>query len=94
MICAREDCDISFEPKTHNQKYCSDSCCRIATNIKIKQKYYEKRDRLKGVSRYCKNKGCSNKLSRYNAGDTCEMCNAKQKRKNRQDLLDILNGVV
>ena len=43
MICAREECGIEFEQKTHNQKYCSDECCRIATNKRIMDKYYKKK---------------------------------------------------
>ena len=39
MICASEDCENTFEKSTHNQKYCSDECCRIATNKKIRDKY-------------------------------------------------------
>ena len=46
MICSNKECAKEFDAKTHNQKYCSDECCRIATNIKIKQKYYDKKARL------------------------------------------------
>ena len=40
MICANKECAINFDAKTHNQKYCSDECCRIATNKRIMEKYY------------------------------------------------------
>jgi len=43
VICSREDCGKEFNQKTHNQKYCSDECCRIATNRRIMEKYYEKK---------------------------------------------------
>ena len=43
MICLNLECSKLFEPKTHNQKYCSDDCCRVATNKKIMEKYYEKK---------------------------------------------------
>jgi len=43
MICANKECAKDFEPKTHNQKYCTDECCRIATNRRIMEKYYEKK---------------------------------------------------
>ena len=48
MICAYKECFNEFEAKTHNQKYCSDECCRTATNIKIKERYYENKARLNG----------------------------------------------
>ena len=65
MICAYDKCEgiKEFEPKTHNQKYCSDECCRIATNEKLKQAYYEKKARLGGKQRICKTKECNVILS-------------------------------
>jgi hypothetical protein len=54
MICSNDGCVNEFEPKTHNQKYCSDECCKIATNIKIKEKYYYKKARLAGEKFICK----------------------------------------
>jgi len=73
MICAYDKCQgiKKFEPKTHNQKYCSDECCRIATNEKLKQAYYEKKARLAGKKRICKTKGCNVILSRYNSTNIC-----------------------
>ena len=94
MICAYEDCQgpNTFEPKTHNQKYCSDECCRIATNLKIKQKYQAKKDRLAGKKRICSNKGCNQELTMYNEDDVCYGCHADVKEKERQSLLGMLNG--
>ena len=43
MICQNKECSQEFEPKTHNQKYHSDECCRMATNKRIMEKYYEKK---------------------------------------------------
>ena len=43
MICANTECAKEFDSKTHNQKYCSDECCRVATNRRIMEKYYEKK---------------------------------------------------
>jgi len=94
MICAYEECKKEFEPKTHNQKYCCDECCRTATNLKIKEKYYNNKDRLKGKIRYCKTKSCGTKLSRYNESDVCTVCEAKKIAKERQQLLDVLKNVV
>ena len=87
MKCAYDECKKDFEPKTHNQKYCSDECCRIATNIKIKEKYYEKKERLSGKKRVCKSRGCDTILSRYDESDICKYCVAKQEKQSRQELL-------
>ena len=93
MICAYEECDgiKVFEPKTHNQNYCSDECCRIETNLKIKEKYQAKKDRLAGKKRICKNKGCQQELAMYNEGEICYTCISNEKEKERQSLLGMLN---
>lgn len=93
MICAYEECKKKFQPKTHNQKYCSDECCRTATNLKIKEKYYKNRDRLRGKIRHCSIKNCNTKLSRYNESDICTACDSKKISKERQELLDVLKNV-
>jgi hypothetical protein len=93
MICANDGCENEFEPKTHNMKYCSDECCRVATNQKIKQKYYDKKDRLAGKARICKNKDCNTKLSRYNPEPTCEGCAANEKAQEQKRLLEMINSV-
>lgn len=90
MICSYDKCKKEFEPKTHNQKYCSDECCRIATNIKIKEKYYEKKERLGGKKRICKTRGCNVILLRYNESDICELCLSKQETRQRNQLLERL----
>lgn len=90
MICAYEECKKEFEPKTHNQKYCSDECCRIATNKKVKEDYYEKKARRSGVEFKCKNKGCNSILSRYSAEKVCNGCIAKEKERERQRLIQML----
>ena len=38
MICENKECKKKFTPKTHNQKYCKDECCRIATKKSIMRK--------------------------------------------------------
>jgi hypothetical protein len=93
MICAYEECDNKFEPKTHNQKYCSDECCRIATNKKLKEAYYERKARLAGVAFKCKNKGCNVVLSRYSTDNICDACKGKEKTKERQKLWDMIQNV-
>ena len=95
MICAYEDCKgvKEFEPKTHNQKYCSDECCRVATNQKLKEAYYERKARLAGAKRICKTKGCNVVLSRYNDGKICDKCIGAEKEKERKNLLEMVKIV-
>lgn len=77
MICANKEClnEKEFTPKTHNQKYCSDECCRIATNRRIMEKYYEKKAIRNGATRECKK--CRTQLSRYNDTPMCTSCQKK-----------------
>jgi hypothetical protein len=91
MICANDGCVNEFIKTTHNQKYCSDECCRIATNKKIREKYYEEKNRLAGKKRQCSNRGCKNQLSRYNENKICNECVAKEEAKNKNELLRIFN---
>ena len=91
MICANFGCSNVFDKTTHNQKYCSDACCRAATNKKIREKYYQEKERLAGKERRCNKKGCKNILSRYNEGDICSECMAREESKNKNELLRIFN---
>jgi len=91
--CAYKDCGKSFTRHTHNQKYCSDECCRTATNLKIREKYYENKERLKGKKRICSRRGCTNPLSRYNTKDFCQECVAKDETKKRNSILDMIKNV-
>lgn len=91
MICANDGCSNSFNKTTHNQKYCSDECCRAATNRKIREKYYQEKERLSGKKRICKSRGCKNILSRYNEGEVCSQCTAKNEKDNRDKILRIFN---
>jgi hypothetical protein len=93
MICAYEECSNKFEPKTHNQKYCSEECCKIATNLKVKEKYFYKKARVAGVKFICDSKGCNQILSRFTLDKICENCKAKQRSKDRKEILDMLNGI-
>jgi hypothetical protein len=72
MICANSECKADFVPKTHNQKYCTDECCRVATNRRIMEKYYEKKAIRNGAARPCSK--CKAQLSRYNTSDFCSTC--------------------
>jgi hypothetical protein len=93
MVCEYEECGKKFRPKTHNQKYCSDECCRTATNLKIKEKYYRNKARLRGEVRYCKGKDCEEKLSRYNELDFCTMCDAKIISQEKRTILEMIKNV-
>ena len=93
MICAYDECNNEFESKTHNQKYCSDECCRIATNQKLKEAYYEKKARLAGAKRICKTTGCTVILSRYNEGRICDKCQSAKKEKERKALVEMVKSV-
>lgn len=90
MICSNKECAKEFDAKTHNQKYCSDECCRIATNRRIMEKYYEKKAIRNGALRTCK---CGGRLSRYNTGNLCASCEKNSNVKNRGKLLDIINEI-
>jgi hypothetical protein len=95
MICAYDKCEgqKEFNPKTHNQKYCSDECCRIATNQKLKDAYYEKKARLAGKERICKSKGCNVILSRYNPEKYCMDCINKDKEEQRKRIRQMVKNV-
>lgn len=90
MICGNSECAIDFEAKTHNQKYCSDECCRVATNRRIMEKYYEKKAIRGGAVRKCK---CGNMLSRYNQNTVCSICEKNSGIKNKSRLMEILNEI-
>ena len=92
-VCAYDKCKKEFTKSTHNQKYCSDVCCRTATNLKIKEKYYENKERLRGKKRYCSKRGCNNLLSRYNTDAMCQECAAKAESSKRNVILDMMKNV-
>jgi hypothetical protein len=91
MICANSECKKEFESKTHNQKYCSDECCRIATNRRIMEKYYEKKAIRNGAFRQCKK--CNTKLSRYNQGNLCSSCEKNVNVTNRAKILGMIDEI-
>ena len=93
MICAYDECKKEFSPKTHNQKYCSDDCCRIATNKKLQDQYYEKKARLQGKKRICKTQSCGAPLSRYNEDKICSKCKAGKEKVKQKELLEMIRNV-
>jgi len=91
MICANKECSKEFDAKTHNQKYCCDECCRIATNKKIMEKYYEKKAIRSGAKRECK--VCKSRLSRYNQSNICSKCEKNSAVKNRSTILRMIDDI-
>lgn len=91
ITCARKDCDIQFTAATHNQKYCCAECCRVATNQRIMEKYYDRRDQRQGKARYCAQ--CDSKLSRYNDNKVCSSCELKQNVNANRSVADMLMSV-
>jgi len=91
MICANKECAKEFNAKTHNQKYCSDECCRVATNRRIMEKYYEKKAIRKGAKRVCSK--CKTRLSRYNESNICAGCLKKTDIGQKHKLLRMINEV-
>lgn len=88
--CDRPGCDEMYVKKTHNQRYHNDECCRLATNAKIMEKYYERRAQRLGKTRMCKS--CQKtKLSRYNDDQICSACKSQRKLDINNSVLDMLN---
>jgi len=93
LKCAYKECGQEFVKTTHNQKYCSDICCRTATNLKIKERYYENKARLKGAKRMCQTSKCNTQLSRYNESKICAKCQAEKDGKKKNDLIRMVKSV-
>lgn len=85
------NCEVDFESNKKNQKYCTPSCCRVATNKKIMERYYEKKARLSGQKRYC---DCGQLLSRYNESDQCFICIEKQKENDSGKISGVIDNVI
>jgi hypothetical protein len=84
-------CGEVFESNKKNQKYCAPSCCRLATNKKIMERYYENKKRKSGVKRYC---DCGQLLSRYNDSDICFVCLKKKKENDNSAVIEVINNVI
>lgn len=91
MICLNSECLKDFDAKTHNQKYCCDECCRVATNKRIMEKYYEKKAIKNGAPRKCK--GCPGFLSRYNSEVYCSKCVKIKNSKHKNYLMGIIDDI-
>lgn len=91
FTCARPGCGVVARKTTHNQKYCSNECCRIETNRKIMKKYHERAAIKRGKKRTCKT--CSTPLSRYNEGDTCGSCETAKRNENLGEAAQLVASV-
>ena len=91
MICANSECKKDFVPKTHNQKYHNDECCRIATNRRIMEKYYEKKAIRNGAARPCSR--CKAQLSRYNTSELCSTCEKTVNAETKSKLFRMINDI-
>lgn len=94
IVCAYAECGVLFEPRTHNQRYHTSECCRMATNNRIMENYYEKKARRQGHVRVCATEGCHTKLSRYNDEKVCAKCAAANDSTARTELLRMLSGSI
>lgn len=90
--CENEGCDVVFVKKTHNQKYHDDECCRLATNAKIMQKYYDRKSQRLGLPRACKE--CGKALSKYNSSKTCNACLLKHEEESRKSVANMLSSIL
>lgn len=79
VTCARTECSRAFIKTTHNQKYCSNECCRIETNRKIMEKYHERAAIKRGKKRTCV--FCQTPLSRYNENNFCGSCEVARREQ-------------
>lgn len=77
-VCANEDCNNTYVQTAHNKIYCSDECCKKATNKKIMEKYYAKKHRRSGALIECDR--CSAALSRYSDDHLCAACRSEVTR--------------
>lgn len=91
FTCAREGCEVVAYKTTHNQKYCSNECCRIETNRKIMEKYHERAAVKRGKKRLCVT--CNTPLSRYNEGNICGSCEVRKRNENLGEAAALI-GVV
>lgn len=91
VMCARDECENLFTRKTHNQKYCSNECCRKATNDKIMVRYYENKRKRSGAKRLC---SCGSTLSKYNMGDECSACTAKREAERLLEIKQQISVIV
>lgn len=81
-------CGSSFVKRRPNMIYCQKDCCNSATNKKLIEKYHRDKARRKQTNRSCLS--CGNKLSKYNADDSCYACQMKEEELQKVKLLQEL----
>lgn len=91
-ICKRKECFNAFVKKTHNQIYCSDECCKRATNDKIMERYYEKKRLKNSGPRNCS--VCDVTLSRYNESNICSVCQSVSESVASELIMSRMSNVV
>lgn len=91
-ICARNGCENTFSSNAHNQKYCGKDCCRMATNARMMEKYYDRRDQRAGKARFCR-KCKMTKLSRYNNTSICGGCQVASATEANMAVVNMFSSV-
>ena len=91
FTCARPDCDVVSRKTTHNQKYCSNDCCREETNRRLKANYHERTAIKRGKKRACS--VCALPLSRYNEGHMCGGCESQKLKSNKGEANSLIDSV-
>lgn len=72
-------------------RYCSDECCRIATNKRIMEKYYERKAKM-AQPRFCAASHCGTKLNKYNSNDYCSVCQSATNKRDKDILLGMIGN--
>jgi|SRR3954471_10685845 hypothetical protein len=81
--CANPACKNEFEVRRVNMIYCSNDCCKVATNAKLIARYHAKKNKNTGERRCA----CGAKLSRYNSNSKCHACIIADEQRERSVLL-------
>jgi uncharacterized Zn finger protein (UPF0148 family) len=90
-VCAYDECNNTYHQTAHNKIYCSDECCRKATNKKIMEKYYAKKRRRSGATIECDQ--CGAPLSRYSDHSICAFCQGVKKKAGAEMVKNKLRNV-
>ena len=90
--CARDGCEVEFKPRKHNMKYCGKQCCDLATNVRLIEKYWQRKAQKSGQVRFCT--VCEQtKLSRYNDTTVCSSCQMKKEVEMNNSVSSMLASV-
>lgn len=89
--CARVECKREYTKITHNQKYCTNACCKIETNRKLMENYHEKVAIKNGKKRACRSCGIS--LSRYNENRICGSCETAKRNAHVGEAAQLISTV-